>query len=137
MARVPMSPEILDTLPAPGPVPDLDSRTDFLAIQDNLFDGERIDGIYRGGRGGAELLAITNRRLMIVESEIWEGRTALTSMSFSQVASVSYLASEDTTISSSTIVGIRSRSGSYEVHCQTEGQAREVHDLITWNLVGV
>ena len=137
MARVPMSPEILDTLPAPGPLPDLDRRTDFLAIHDNLFDGERIDGIYRGGPGGAELLAITNRRLMIVESEIWGGRTALTSMAFAQVAGVSYVASENTTISNPTIVGIRTRSGSYEVHCQSEEQAREVHDLITWNLIGI
>lgn len=136
MARVPMSPEILDTLPGPGPVPDLDSRAEFLAIHDNLFDGEQIDGIYRGGPGGAELVAITNRRLMIVESEIWEGRTALTSTSFSQVASVSYLASENATISNSPIVGIRTRSGSCEVHCQSHEQARELHDLITWNLVG-
>jgi hypothetical protein len=132
-----MSPEILDTVPNQGPMPDQDGRTDFQAVHDNLFDGERIDGVYRGGPGGVELLAVTNRRLMIVESKAWKGRTALTSMSFSQVASVSYLVSANTSISSPTAVGIQTRSGSYELGCQSEEQAREVHDLITWNLIGV
>lgn len=137
MARVPMSPEILDTVPGPGPAPDLDSRTDLLAIHDNLFDGERIDGIYRGCSGGIELLAVTNRRLMVVETENWDGRTALTSMAFSQLASVSYIVPEDTPIGDATVVGVKTRSATYELCCRTAEQAREVHDLITWNLVGI
>jgi hypothetical protein len=58
-------------------------------------------------------------------------------MAFAQVASVSYLASTNTSISSPTTVGILTRSGSFELRCQAEEQAREVHDLITWNLIGV
>lgn len=132
-----MSPEILDTLPGQGPVADPDGRTDFMAIHDNLFDGERIDGVYRGCDDGVELVAVTNRRLMIVESKIWKGRTALTSMSFNQVASVSYLSSTNTSIINPTTVALQTRAGAFELNCQTEQQAREVHDLITWNLIGI
>ncbi|WP_156994119.1 hypothetical protein [Pseudonocardia acaciae] len=137
MARVPRGPDILDTVPTPDPAHEQDDRPDLAALHDNLFDGERFDGIYRGCPGGIHLLAVTNRRLMVLDSSRREGRTALTSIPISQISTVSYLAPDHRSIPRSTTVEIQVRSTYFELCCQDEEQAHEVHDLLIWNLVGV
>jgi Bacterial PH domain len=135
MAHVPVSPEILDSCPVPELARPHGNETNLMAIQANVFDGERIDGVYRGCDKGAQLLAVSNRRVMIVETDTCEGREALTSVPFGRITSVSFVASDDGSIAASTTVGIRVHSTRYELCCQTKEQAQEVHDLITWNLI--
>jgi hypothetical protein len=113
-----------------------DYHTDFAAIKDSTFDGERIDGIYRGGGTGVRVLAVTSRRLMMVESTSWAGRMSVTSVPFSRVTSVGLLAPNDGALATSTVVGIRIQNSVYELSCDSEDLAREVHDLIVWTLVG-
>jgi hypothetical protein len=117
--------------------PAAESRTDLAVIHDSLFDGEALDGVYRGCEAGVRLLAVTNRRLMMVETTSCDDRRALTSVPYGRVTSVCYLASSDECVAGSTTVGIKVLLTLYELGCKEEEQARELHDLIAWHLVCV
>jgi hypothetical protein len=87
---------------------------DLAAIRNNIFDGEPIDRLYRGhgdgdGDGdGIQLLALTGRRIMMVERTAWAGRLALTSVPYGRVTAVSFLADDDHPIdATTTTIGIR------------------------------
>ena len=135
MARVPMSPSASDIACPAVQTPLVDDRTDLAVIYRSLFDGEQLDGLYRGCDQGVRLVAVTNRRLMMVETTSCEDRLALTSVPFSRVISVCYLASTDDSVAFSTTVGILVQEMMYELGCRGEEQARELHDLIAWQLV--
>ena len=135
MARVPMSPSASDIACPAAQTPLVDDRTDLAVIYSSLFDGEQLDGLYRGCDQGVRLVAVTNRRLMMVETTSCEDRLALTSVPFSRVISVCYLASTDDSVASSTTVGILVQEMMYELGCRGAEQARELHDLIAWQLV--
>jgi len=134
VALTPMAGTSLDTYPPPEPGPAYDDRADIAAVYDNLFDNEAVDRIFRGRAPGIELLAVTNKRLMFVESSVYEGRIALTSVPFSRVAWVSFLAALDQPLDRAQAVGIRVHTVTFELHCANANQAREAHDLISWNL---
>jgi hypothetical protein len=131
-----MSPA-MDVSCASVQAPAAESRTDLAVIHDSLFDGEALDGVYRGCEAGVRLLAVTNRRLMMVETTSCDDRRALTSVPYGRVTSVCYLASSDECVAGSTTVGIKVLLTLYELGCKEEEQARELHDLIAWHLVCV
>ena len=137
MARVPITPTSVELACAVPSEPASDTRTDLGVVHDSLFDGEQMLGVYRGCEEGVRLLAVTNRRVMMVETTSCTGRRALTSVPFARVTSVSYLASPDEPVAESTTVAIRVVSTWYQLGCATEEEARELHDLIAWHLVCV
>jgi hypothetical protein len=132
MARVPRSATDLDAYPSVQV--GYDERADIAAVLDNLFDGEAVDRVYRGLAPGIQLLAVTNRRLMMVESQSVEGRLALTSVPFARVTSVSFLAERGEPLDFASTIGIRVLATVFELHCVGPDEAREAHDLISWNL---
>lgn len=135
MAHVPMSPVATDLACAVAGPPASDTRTDLGVVHDSLFDGEQLLGVYRGCEDGVRLMAVTNRRLMLVETTSCPDRRALTSVPFGRVTSVSYLSSTDGPVAESTTVGVRVVSTLYQLSCATEEEAQELHDLIAWHLV--
>lgn len=135
MARVPMSPAAADLTCAVTQPPAADTQADLGMVYDSLFDGEQLLGVYRGRETGVRLLAVTNRRLMMVETTSCERRRALTSVPFGRVTSVSYLAAEDEALANSTVVGLRVMGTLYELGCANEDEAHELHDLVIWHLV--
>jgi hypothetical protein len=137
MAEVPMIPTASALSSPAAYVPLQDDRPEMKVIYGSLFDNEQLDGVWRGCEVGIRLLAVTNRRLIMVENTSFEDRLALTSVPLSRVTSCSYLASSsaDRWVGETTAVGIRVLGMHYEVVCRTEDEARELHDLIAWNLV--
>jgi hypothetical protein len=135
VARVPITPATADLACAVSLEPASDTRTDLGVVHDSLFDGEQMLGVYRGCEEGVRLLAVTNRRVMMVETTSCAGRRALTSVPFPRITSVSYLASPDEPVAESTTVAVRVVSTWYQLGCATEVEARELHDLIAWHLV--
>jgi hypothetical protein len=134
VAHIPMSPAMdisCGSVQAPATL----DRTDLAVIHDSLFDGEALDGVYRGCEDGVRLLAVTNRRLMMVETTSCDDRRALTSVPYGRVTSVCYLQNSDACVAGSTTVGIKVMLTLYELGCKAEEQARELHDLIAWHLV--
>jgi len=115
--------------------PASEDRTDLAVIHDSLFDGEALDGVYRGCEAGVRLIAVTNRRLMMVETTSCDDRRALTSVPYGRVTSVCYLAGSDECVAGSTTVGVKVLLTLYELGCRAEEEARELHDLIAWHVV--
>jgi hypothetical protein len=60
---------------------------------------------------------------------------ALTSVPFARVTSVCFLAAENESVYTSTVVGIKVLHTVYELGCQGQEQARAVHDLLVWNII--
>jgi hypothetical protein len=71
---------------------------------------------------------------MMVESQSVEGRLALTSVPFARVTSVSFLAERGEPLDFASTIGIRVLATVFELHCVGPDEAREAHDLISWNL---
>jgi hypothetical protein len=51
------------------------------------------------------------------------------------VTSVCFLAAENESVYTSTVVGIKVLHTVYELGCQGQEQARAVHDLLVWNII--
>jgi hypothetical protein len=142
MAQMPTNSNSTDTHPAPNVTGNVtgnvtaahDERANLAAIHSNLYDGEAVHRIYRGHGSGAELLAVTSLRIMLIERTAWGDRLALTSVPFSRITAVSLLAGNNQPIDSTTTVGIRVASLTFTLSCADAGQAREAHDLINWPL---
>jgi hypothetical protein len=112
-----------------------DHAADYTAVRNNVFDGESIDRVYRGHGDGVQLLALTGRRIMMVERTAWGGRLALTSIPYGRITAVSFLADDDHPIDAATTIGIRVTSLSFEMHCADATQAGQAHDLISWTML--
>ncbi|HEY2204367.1 MAG TPA: hypothetical protein VGH99_07820 [Pseudonocardia sp.] len=134
MAYTPMSHVGLDTFPSDDHGPFYDHRADLIAVQGNLFDGEAIHRSYRGRPPGVQLLAVTSRRLMMIEAITFKGRTALSSIPFGRVTSVHFLSTEDQPIETTRVVGIRVMTALFEFEAVDAEQAREAHDLVVWSV---
>ncbi|HEY2205537.1 MAG TPA: hypothetical protein VGH99_13780 [Pseudonocardia sp.] len=102
-------------------------------IDDDLVTGEVVDAVYSGP--DASTVALTNRRLIILEPAFDE-RTALLSVPFSRVTSVAYLSPPAESVASSSILEIKVGRGAYYVGFRSQGQAREAHGSIMWQLIG-
>ncbi len=134
MAETPMRSSEIDTYPPPESGPVGDVATDLEAIHGNLFDGEAIDATFRGEEPGMQLLAITSRRLMMVESTTHDGYRALTSVPFGRVMTVSFLASGASPLGASHTVGFSVMQGKYRIVCRNTEEARQAHDLLIWTI---
>jgi hypothetical protein len=103
----------------------------------DILDGEQIYGIFGDRRGATPLVGITNRRVLLVDATYDEGRAALTSVPLRQIVSCSYITATDAAITEATVVGIKVGRSMFEVSCDSPDEAREVHGLIMWHLIGV
>jgi hypothetical protein len=131
IALVPLSSASLDI----SSIATNEDRADYAAVRNNVFDGESIDRVYRGHGDGVQLLALTGRRIMMVERTAWAGRLALTSIPYGRITAVSFLADDDHPIDAATTIGIRVTSLSFEMHCADATQASQAHDLISWTML--
>ena len=107
------------------------------AIRHQLFDGELLDGIYQGHPPGVRFLAMTNRRLILLETTTQPGRLAVTSTPLTRVTSVGLIPTHDTDIEEGTILVIRVLAIIYELHLPEPTQTREIHDLLIWRLINL
>lgn len=125
---------------AAAPLEDVpaDNRPALEMIRESIFDGEVLGGVVEGRPPGARLLAMTNRRLIFLESTTVEGRLSLTSIPNSRITSVGLLLGrdeQDLGITGARGVAIRVLNMVYELHCTDHETAREVHDELAWGLI--
>lgn len=142
MASIPVSMTSIEEYDpeAAAPLEDVpeDNRPALELIRQSIFDGEVLGGVVEGRAPGARLLAMTNRRLIFLESTTIDGRLGLTSVPNSRITSVSLLigrGEEDRGIERARAVAIRVMNMVYEVHCTDHESAREVHDELAWGLI--
>ena len=101
-------------------------------LQGNVFNGESVDGVFRGQPGGVRLLAVTNKRLMVLDESAFEDRTALISIPLKGVSGVAFLAGPGEEMETTNVVGIMMMGGKHEVICGSEDEARQLHDMLIW-----
>jgi hypothetical protein len=122
------------------PLPPLDPDEEdpygeaLLAIQGNIFSNESLEAIYRGDPPGIRLLGATNTRLMILDPDAFEDRTALLSIPLKGVSGVAFAPGEGETLDTTTTVGILVMREKYLVICHSRADARELHDMLIWTL---
>jgi hypothetical protein len=74
---------------------------------------------------------------MLIDTTYAEGRVALTSVPLRQIVSCSYITPVAEAITEATVVGIKVGRSMFEVSCTSPDEAREVHSLIMWHLIGL
>ena len=134
MARIPASSMHVGAREPSGfAVSEDDKLAEEMAVlQGNVFNGESVDGVFRGKPGGLPLLAVTNTRLMLVDDFSFEDKTALVSVPLKSVSSVSFVAGPDESLESTTTVGIAMLGGKHLLVCATDEEARQLHDMLIW-----
>jgi hypothetical protein len=105
-------------------------------LRGNVFNGEAVEGVFRGKPPGIPLLVVTNQRLMLVCKHTFDDHTALISVPLKAVSSVSVLVGEHDAVRSATTVGIMMLGGKHQLICSSPEEARELHDMLIWALMG-
>jgi hypothetical protein len=101
-------------------------------IQGNVFNGEAVDGVYRGKPPGLRLLAVTNKRLMYVDDSTFEDSVAVMSAPLKSVASVGFVAGPDEHLKDTTTVAMTIGRAKHLLVCGTQEEARQLHDTLIW-----
>lgn len=104
-------------------------------IQGNLMEGEALFAVYDGKGIGTGFLGITDRRLILQDNSFVGGKTALTSIPFNRVNTVSYLSDKSKLKwSSSSAIAVSVGGRDYEIEFRGEDKARHAHQLILWGM---
>lgn len=142
MADIPVSMTSIEEYDpiAAAPMQDVpaDNRPALELIRNSIFDGEVLGGVVEGRPPGIQLLAMTNRRIILLESSTVEGRLGLTSIPLARLTSVGYLLGKDERdlgMDRASTVAIKVLYLVYELHCADHTSAREVHDELAWGLI--
>ncbi|MDQ3153739.1 MAG: PH domain-containing protein [Actinomycetota bacterium] len=100
-----------------------------------LLEGEAVVAVYGGA--GAGLLGLTDRRVIVQDDDFPGGRSALTSIPYHRVASVSFVSAteERGTFTFSRSIAVAAGGRVYVTELADEDQAREAHETIL-RLVG-
>lgn len=127
--------------PRPHPVVDrspwFDNGVQFDVIRDLVMTGEQIYGVFAGEAGegaGIALCGVTNRRVILLDTEFDGGRDALITAPYGRVTTVAFVSTEQDPVFSRT-VAIQVGRTVYEITCRGEEQAQELHDLLAWRLL--
>jgi hypothetical protein len=104
-------------------------------VQNNIFNGETLDAVFRGRPPGLPMLAVTNRRLMLLHGTAYDEGLALISVPLKTVSSVAFVIGEGETLDTTATVGIMMLGGPHLVVCENRQEARELHDSLLWTLI--
>lgn len=136
MAQIPMSSNTLDSYQQhDSDLAPEHATSAMTAMHNSLFDGEVLDGVYRGSAPGIQMLGITTRRLIMLENVSRDGHLCLTSTPLSRLTSVGFLLHGDHTLDTATTILIRVTTSFFELRCRDRQDAREAHDLLVWQLI--
>lgn len=137
MARIPASSMHVDAQePSEFEVDDKGLEDELETLRGNIFNGESVEAVFRGKSPGIPLLVVTNSRLMLVDNSMFEDHTALVSVPLKGVSSVSVLVGKGDSALTATTVGIAVLGGKHQMICETPEEARQLHDLLIWSLIG-
>lgn len=104
-------------------------------IQANLMEGEQLFAVYDGKGVGTGFLGITDRRLILQDNSFVGGKTALTSIPFRRINTVSFV-SDKSVIGwhSSSAISVSVGGREHEIELRGEDKARHAHNLILWGM---
>ncbi len=99
-------------------------------IEVGLLEGETVVAVYGGA--GAGLLGLTDRRVIVQDDAFPGGRSALTSIPYHRVDSVSFVSAteEPGMFTFSRSIAVSAGGRVYRIQLADEEQAREAHATI-------
>jgi hypothetical protein len=109
-----------------------DKQDQLEKIQAGLMEGETLFAVYDGKGVGTGFIGLTDRRVIIQDNSFVGGKSALTSLPYKRIQSVSYVADKSIfgKFATSSTVAIQVGVSTYEVEFRGDVKARHAHDVI-------
>ena len=112
--------------------PIFDKKEQLEQIQSGLMDGEQIIAVYDAIGTGTGFLGMTSHRLVIQDKSLSGKRTAVTSIPYSAITTVSAVSAKSLRggFFSSGEIAIQVGSVGYDVEFRGHEKAHHVHDVV-------
>lgn len=114
-----------------------DKQDQLEKVQAGLLAGEQVIAVYDGAGAGTGFIGVTNLRVLLQDNSFAGKRTALTSLPYSRISSVSMVADKSMLgrFASSSSIAISTGGGAvHEVEFRGAEKARHCHDAILWHM---
>ncbi|BBF99144.1 MULTISPECIES: PH domain-containing protein [Pseudonocardia] len=113
-----------------GPV--FDERDQLDTVAAALLPGERIVAVYDATDPGAGFIGLTDLRVLLQDNAFAGRRTALTSIPYARICSVSLLSGRTSTggVVASGRIAVTTGPHTYELALRDAGRARHAHDVV-------
>ncbi|RJQ80334.1 hypothetical protein D5S17_07645 [Pseudonocardiaceae bacterium YIM PH 21723] len=118
-----------------GPV--FDKRDQFDKVSSGLLQGEQIIAVYDAIGVGTGFIGLTNLRVVIQDNSFVGKKVAITSIPYSKISSVSFVADKSMfgKFASSSNIAISTSHGNHEVDFRGDEKAKHTHDVILWHML--
>lgn len=109
-----------------------DRREQFQQIESGLLDGEQIIAVYDAVGTGTGFIGLTNRRVIIQDRSFVGKKTAITSVPYSKITSVSVVSNKSWggSFFSTGAIAVHVGTQTYEVEFRGDQKAHHVHNVI-------
>lgn len=106
-------------------------------IQQSLIQGEEIYAVYDCIGVGTGFVGVTNLRVILQDKSFVGGKTAVTSIPFKSIRSVSMLANKSMLgkFAATSSIAIETGGTPKEADFRGDDKARHIHDLILWKTI--
>lgn len=117
--------------------PVYDKQEQFDKIVAGLLQGEVVVAVYDAIGAGTGFIGLTNKRVIIQDNSFVGRKTALTSIPYAKVQSVSYVSDKSMLgkFASSSTIALQAGGTTHEVQLRGHEKASHVHNVILWNIM--
>ena len=117
--------------------PVYDKQEQFDKIVAGLLQGEVVVAVYDAIGAGTGFIGLTNKRVVIQDNSFVGKKTALTSIPYAKVQSVSYVSDKSMLgkFASSSTIALQAGGTTHEVQLRGQEKAAHVHNVILWNIM--
>jgi hypothetical protein len=118
-----------------GPVFDKQEQLDKIVA--GLLQGENVIAVYDAIGAGTGFIGLTDKRVIIQDNSFVGKKTALTSIPYSKVQSVSYVSDKSMfgKFASSSTIAVSAGGSVHEVQFRGDEKAAHAHNVILWNIM--
>jgi hypothetical protein len=116
-----------------------DKQEQYDKIASGLLPGEEILAVYDAIGAGTGFIGVTNVRVILQDNSFIGKKVALTSIPFSRVNSVSFVADKSMfgKFASTSQIAISAGGQTHEVQFRGEEKAKVIHDAVLARMLGI
>lgn len=118
------------------PEPVFDKRDQYDKIASGLLQDEHVVAVYDAIGAGTGFIAITSLRIVLQDNAFVGKKSALTSIPYSRVNAVSFVADRSMfgKFASTSQIAVTAGGHTYEVAFRGDEKAKHVHDVVLWHM---